>query len=74
VVWHDTPPCHGRQGPPQGGFVIVIAGLGLGAAMGASVALRRGGKVLDALQYAAGYGIAFGLLGLFATIFLERML
>ncbi|NUB42824.1 hypothetical protein GEU84_000365 [Fertoebacter nigrum] len=54
--------------------MIVIAGLGLGAAMGASVALRRGGKVLDALQYAAGYGIAFGLLGLFATIFLERML
>lgn len=54
--------------------MIVLAGLGLGAAYGAILAKRRGGKGLDQLQYAAGFGIAFGLLGLFTTIGLERML
>jgi hypothetical protein len=28
---------------------------------------------LDQLQYAAGYGIAFGLLGLAISIFLDRI-
>lgn len=54
--------------------MIVIAGLVLGAIGGALRARRRGGKPLDQLQYAAGYGIAFGLLGMFVTIGLERML
>jgi hypothetical protein len=30
------------------------------------------GKLLDQLQYAAGFGIAFSLLGLFITIILSR--
>ncbi len=54
--------------------MIVLAGLGLGGIYGAVTANRRGGKALDALQYAAGYGIAFGLLGVFVTIALERLL
>lgn len=54
--------------------MIVIVAMLAGALIGATTALKRGGKRLDALQYAAGYGIAFALLGLFATIFLERML
>ena len=53
--------------------MIVIAGLVLGAIFGAVLAARRGGKRLDILQYAAGFGIAFCLLGLFVTIFIERM-
>lgn len=53
--------------------MIVIGGLILGAVIGALTAKRRGGKMLDILQYAAGYGIAFTLLGLFATIFIDRM-
>lgn len=53
--------------------MIVIAGLVLGAILGAVTAVRRGGKRLDILQYAAGFGIAFCLLGLFLTIFIERM-
>jgi hypothetical protein len=53
--------------------MIVIAGLMLGAAVGAYTAKTRGGKTLDLLQYAAGFGIAFGLLGLFLTILIERM-
>jgi hypothetical protein len=53
--------------------MIVIAGLVLGAVMGAVTASKRGGKRLDMLQYAAGYGIAFCLLGVALTIFIERM-
>jgi F0F1-type ATP synthase assembly protein I len=53
--------------------VIIIAGFVLGAAIGAFTARQRGGKPLDMLQYAAGYGIAFLLLGLFATILIDRM-
>lgn len=54
--------------------MIVLAGLVFGAILGAGLAKKRGGKKLDMLQYAAGFGILFSLLGLFATIFLERML
>lgn len=53
--------------------MIVIAGLVLGAVLGAVTAAKRGGKRLDLLQYAAGYGIAFCLLGVVLTIFIERM-
>ena len=53
--------------------MVVIAGLILGAVLGGMTAARRGGKRLDILQYAAGFGIAFCLLGVFLTIFLERM-
>ena len=54
--------------------MIVIAGAVLGALFGAWRAKRLGGKGLDMLQYGAGFAIALALLGLFATIFLERML
>ncbi|MFN7224205.1 MAG: hypothetical protein ACK4MS_09320 [Paracoccaceae bacterium] len=54
--------------------MIVLAGLVLGAAMGAGIARKRGGNGLDMAQYAAGFAIAFALLGLFLTIFIERSL
>jgi hypothetical protein len=54
--------------------MIVIAGLILGAALGARTAIKRGGKRLDALQYGAGYGICFALIGLFLTLFIDRMI
>jgi cytochrome c biogenesis protein CcdA len=54
--------------------MIVIGGLVLGAILGVVSARRRGGKPADMAQYAAGYGIAFGLLGVFLTIVLERLL
>jgi uncharacterized membrane protein YfcA len=53
--------------------MIVLAGCILGASLGAWTARKRGGKWLDALQYGAGYAIAFMLIGLFLTIFIERM-
>ena len=54
--------------------MIVIAGAIGGALLGGLTAKRRGGNRPDIAQYAAGYAIAFGLIGLFLTIFLERML
>ncbi len=54
--------------------MIVIGGLLLGAVLGAVSAKRRGGKPADIAQYAFGYAIAFGLLGMFLTIMLDRLL
>lgn len=54
--------------------MIVIAGILAGALFGALTARRHEGTAADMAQYAAGYGIAFGLLALFATIFIERMI
>ena len=50
---------------PVGGFV-------LGALLGAFRARRRGGTVLDLLQWGAGFGVIFGLIGLFVMVFLLR--
>ena len=54
--------------------MFVIGGLILGAFGGGLTAKKRGGKLADIAQYAAVYGILFGLLGLFVTLILDRML
>lgn len=54
--------------------MLMIGGLVLGAVGGGLHARRRGGKAADIAQYAAGFGIAFGLCGLFLTLFVDRML
>lgn len=54
--------------------MFVIGGLALGAIGGGLRARLRGGKVADIVQYAAVYAIIFGLIGLFLTLFLDRML
>jgi hypothetical protein len=54
--------------------MIVIAGLLLGILTGAFLAKRRQGSLTDIAHYAAIYGIAFCLLGLFLTLVLDRML
>lgn len=54
--------------------MIVLAGLVFGILFGAYTARKRGGNKLDMAQYAAGFAIAFMLIGLFATIFVERAL
>ncbi len=53
--------------------MIWTAAIVIGAIVGATTALRQGGRKLDALQYGAGFAIAFGLLGLAISIFLDRM-
>lgn len=54
--------------------MLVIAGAGIGALIGGLTARRRKGSRLDVAQYAAGYGIAFALIGLIATVMLDRTL
>lgn len=53
--------------------MIVLAGLVIGAIIGGLTARRRGGKRLDILQYAAIYAILFMLLGMFASILIDRI-
>jgi len=45
----------------------------LGGALGGFNAMRRKGNLLDIMQYIAGFGIAFGLLFMFASIIWVRM-
>jgi membrane associated rhomboid family serine protease len=54
--------------------MFVIGGLILGALGGGLSARRRGGKPADIAQWASVGGIIFGLLGLFVTLILDRML
>ena len=54
--------------------MIVIAGLILGTIWGGLLAKRRGGKAFDIAQYIVIYGMIFGLLGMVATVVIERML
>lgn len=54
--------------------MIIIAGLLGGAAWGAVTARKRGGNRFDIAQYAAVWGIIGALLGLVATIAIDRMI
>ncbi len=54
-------------------MIILIAAFA-GALWGSYTARKRKGTLADILQYAAGYGIAFALIGLFVTVVLNRMM
>ena len=54
--------------------MFVIGGLVLGAIGGGLRAKLRGGKAADIAQYATVHAIIFGLIGLFLTLYLDRML
>lgn len=54
--------------------MFVIGGLLVGAIGGGLRAKARGGKIADIAQFAVVYAILFGLLGLFITLYLDRML
>ena len=43
-----------------------------GAAWGGLMARRRGGNRLDIAQYAGGFAIIFALLGLLATVLIDK--
>jgi uncharacterized protein YqgC (DUF456 family) len=53
-------------------MIYPLAGLLLGAILGAFGARRQGGKRLDLLQWAAVGAIIGGIVGLFVLIFIER--
>jgi hypothetical protein len=52
--------------------MIVLAFAVIGALVGGFTAKNRGGKGLDIAQYAAGYAMAFAVVGLFVSVFLMR--
>lgn len=54
--------------------MIIIGCALIGIGLGLMTARKRNGTRADQAQYAAGYGIAFTLLGLLISIFLERMI
>ncbi len=54
--------------------MIIIGAMLLGAVIGGVTAKRRGGNRLDIAQYAVGYAIAFTLVGVLATILVDRNL
>lgn len=54
--------------------MFVIGGFLLGAIGGGLRARSRGGRWADIAQYATVYGLLFALIGLFLTIYLDRML
>lgn len=54
--------------------MIVITSLITGAVLGTLSARRRGGNRLDMLQYGAVYAIVFGLLGMLATLAIEKLM
>ena len=52
-------------------MIVIVLAL-LGALIGGFTARKRGGNRLDIAQYAAGYAIAFALLGMIITVFVHR--
>ncbi|MCE8545823.1 apolipoprotein acyltransferase [Ruegeria pomeroyi] len=54
--------------------MIVIAAALFGALLGGLTAKRRNGTTADIAQYAAGYAIAFTLLGMIATLVIHRLM
>ena len=54
--------------------MLVLIGLIVGAIIGAMTAKRRGGNRLDLLQYAGVFALIGGVIGLFVTVGVERML
>lgn len=54
--------------------MLVVLGMAiLGAVLGALTARKRNGNAADMVQYAAGYGIAFALVGLLVSMVLIRL-
>lgn len=52
--------------------MITIAAALIGAILGGMNAKRRGGNRLDILQYTFTFALAFGLVGFFVTIIIEK--
>ena len=54
--------------------MLVVLGMAIvGAILGVLTARKHNGSGADMAQYAAGYGIAFALVGLIITLILVRM-
>ena len=54
-------------------MIVIVAAL-VGAIIGGLTARKRGGNRLDIAQYAAGYALAFTVVGLISTVVIDRIL
>lgn len=54
--------------------MIVIAAMVIGAFLGWRRARQLGGNKGDRLQYAAAFAMGFAVIGLFATVIIDRMI
>jgi hypothetical protein len=53
---------------------MIVIGLAIiGALIGGFTARKRRGNRKDIAQYAAGYGMAFLILGMFLTVIIDRL-
>ncbi|MCF6232121.1 MAG: apolipoprotein acyltransferase [Rhodobacteraceae bacterium] len=53
-------------------MIVIVSGF-IGAVLGGLKAKKRKGTGADMLQYAAGYGIAFALVGMMVAIAIDRL-
>jgi len=54
---------------------MIVIGLAIiGAIIGGMTAKKRRGNRKDIAQYAAGYGVAFLIVGMFITVIIDRIL
>lgn len=53
--------------------MIVIGMALIGALIGGMTAKQRNGNGKDIAQYAAGYALAFTIVGMFATVLIDRL-
>jgi len=53
--------------------MIVFGAALIGAVLGGLTARKRGGAAADIAQYATGYGVAYAIVGLLATIAIHRL-
>ncbi|APE43609.1 apolipoprotein acyltransferase [Sulfitobacter alexandrii] len=54
-------------------MIVIVLAL-VGAGIGAMTARKRAGNGKDVAQYAAGYAIAFAIVGMILTVLVDRML
>ena len=54
-------------------MIVIVLAL-VGAVIGATTAKKRGGNGKDIAQYAAGYAAAFTVVGMIATVVIDRIL
>ncbi|MEO9682703.1 MAG: apolipoprotein acyltransferase [Tateyamaria sp.] len=54
-------------------MIVIVAAI-IGAFVGGFTARKRNGNKLDIAQYAAGYGLAFIIVGMIATVIIDRAL
>lgn len=54
--------------------MIVIAAIVIGALLGWRRAVALGGNRRDRAQYAAAFALALAVIGLFATVIIDRMM